>query len=77
MAGFGEVRPASLLPWFEGKSVLQFDFRGGAADEDVEVSRLGVPRMFLHMEKRERVHIQLDRDALDFTGLQIYLGETL
>ena len=31
-------------------------FRGGTAHKDVELSRLGVPVVFLRVEKRERTH---------------------
>jgi len=38
----------------EPKFSLQFDLRRGTANEDVEVSRVGVPVVVLHAEIRER-----------------------
>src|SRR5207237_8458287 len=49
-----EHLPAFFSLSDEPKFSLQFDLRRGTANEDVEVSRVGVPVVVLHAEIRER-----------------------
>jgi hypothetical protein len=56
------------LEWYIGRRV---------ADQDLELSSLGLPVVSAVVPELERISIELDRDRLFLSGLEIDLGESL